>query len=63
MSERTTGRPVDIPDLSKLEEHGATIDAPTPTQILMPDPWAQGANGTTTPAGGADPTLSEDTRK
>jgi hypothetical protein len=36
---------VDIPDLAKLEEHGISIDAPTPTQFVMPDPWAPSDNG------------------
>jgi hypothetical protein len=36
---------VDVPDPSKLQEHGISIDAPTPTQFVMPDPWAPSGNG------------------
>lgn len=35
---------VDVPDPGKIEEHGISIDAPTPTQIVMPDPWAPSDN-------------------
>lgn len=35
----------DVPDLSKLHEHGISIDAPTPTEIVMQDPWAPVGNG------------------
>lgn len=37
----------DIPDPGKLQEHGISIDAPTPTQFVVPDPWA--------PSGGNPP--------
>jgi hypothetical protein len=30
---------LDVPDLSKLTRYGVTIDAPTPTQFTMTDPW------------------------
>jgi hypothetical protein len=36
---------LDIPDRSKIEEHGIAIDAPTPSQVVMADPWAPGGNG------------------
>jgi hypothetical protein len=39
---------VDVPDPGKLEEHGVSIDAPTPTQFVMPDPWAPSSNGPVT---------------
>jgi hypothetical protein len=36
---------LDIPDRSKIEEHGIAIDAPTPSQVVMADPWAPAGNG------------------
>jgi len=36
---------LDIPDRSKIEEHGIAIDAPTPSQVVMADPWAPSGNG------------------
>ena len=30
----------DVPDYAKLEEHGATIDAPTPMEFKIDDPWS-----------------------
>lgn len=36
---------IDVPDPAKIEEHGISIDAPTPTQFIMPDPWAPAGNG------------------
>jgi len=41
---------VDIPDPAKIEEHGISIDAPTPTQFVMDDPWVPSNNGSA-PAG------------
>jgi hypothetical protein len=35
---------VDVPDPSKIEEKGISIDAPTPVQFVIPDPW-QPQNG------------------
>jgi hypothetical protein len=39
------GKTPKIPDLAKLEEHGISIDAPTPAHFVMPDPWAPRPNG------------------
>jgi hypothetical protein len=44
----------DIPDPGKIEEHGISIDAPTPTQFVMPDPWTPSNNGSPSPTA-ADP--------
>lgn len=37
----------DIPDLSKLEEHGVSIGVPTPADFVIADPWAPAGNGAT----------------
>lgn len=29
----------DTPDYLKIEEHGVTIDAPTPTRFAIDNPW------------------------
>jgi hypothetical protein len=50
MADRDTKLALDIPDLSKLEEHGVSIDAPTPTHFVMADPWAPGENGQAPPS-------------
>jgi hypothetical protein len=49
----------DVPDLSKVEEKGISIYAPTPTQFSIPDPWTGSPNGSAegdSGPPGADPT-------
>ena len=35
----------DVPDLSKLEEHGVSIGVPTPKDFVIANPWAPAGNG------------------
>jgi hypothetical protein len=44
----------DVPDLSKLEEHGVSIGVPTPKDFVIANPWAPAGNGAPrAPSGGA----------
>jgi hypothetical protein len=45
MADKRAKVELDIPDMSKLEEHGVLIDAPTPSQFVLADPWAPTSNG------------------
>jgi hypothetical protein len=40
---------IDLPNPGKIEEHGVTIDAPTPTHAIA-DPWAPHSGNGSAPA-------------
>ncbi len=63
MAEQSSREPrVKLPDLSGVEEKGISIDAPTPTQFTIPDPWnPQSGNGGVPAPAPSDPGQGEST--
>lgn len=50
---------VDLPDPGKIEEHGVTIDVPTPMHAIA-NPWAPPSGNGTTAAPAPAPPASDD---
>jgi hypothetical protein len=36
---------IEVPDLAKIEEKGISINAPTPKQFVIVDPWKPAGSG------------------
>jgi hypothetical protein len=57
---------IDVPDLAKIEEKGISINAPTPKQFVIVDPWkppsGKGVTAAKVVPGPADPPKDRSTK-